>query len=199
MRKSTINVGRMTRLAILVALELIMAYTPLGYFRTAGLEITFLMIPVVIGAIILGPAEGAILGGIFGLTSFGTCFGASTFGGSLLAINPFFTFVTCFFPRLLAGLLCGYLFRALHKVDRTKLLSFGAASLGGALLNTFFFMTTLMLSFGSTPFIQEMMAGMNVIPFVLAFVGLQGLLEAVVCFIAGTAISKALQHFLPVK
>ena len=64
------RIGKMVRLAILIAILLLMAFTPLGYIRFGGLEITFLTVPVIIGAIILGPVEGAILGGVFGLTSF---------------------------------------------------------------------------------------------------------------------------------
>ena len=63
-------------MAILVAIMLIFAYTPLGYLKAGPIEITFMVLPVAIGAIILGPAVGAILGGIFGVTSFIQCFGA---------------------------------------------------------------------------------------------------------------------------
>ncbi len=61
---------KMVQMAILVAIMLIFAYTPLGYLKAGPIEITFMVLPVAIGAIILGPAVGAILGGIFGVTSF---------------------------------------------------------------------------------------------------------------------------------
>ena len=105
--KRTVSTQTLVRLALLAAIELVLAYTPLGYFRTAGLEISFLMIPVTLGAILLGPTCGAILGGIFGLTSFGTCFGSSAFGAALLAINPALTFIVCVPTRILAGWLTG--------------------------------------------------------------------------------------------
>ena len=54
----------------LVAIILIMAFTPLGYIKTAGIEITLIVVPVAVGAVTLGPAAGAILGGVFGLASF---------------------------------------------------------------------------------------------------------------------------------
>ena len=76
------------------------AYTPLGYLRVFALEITFLMVPVTLGAILLGPAAGAVLGGVFGLTSFATCFSVSGFGDVLLSINPVFTFLVCVPTRL---------------------------------------------------------------------------------------------------
>ena len=86
---------KMVQLAILVAIMLIFAYTPLGYLKVGAIEITFMVLPVAIGAILLGPVCGAILGGLFGLTSFIQCFGASPFGALLLSLNPITTFITC--------------------------------------------------------------------------------------------------------
>ena len=52
----------MVELALMVAIIFVMAFTPLGYFQTMGLSITFLTVPVAVGAIILGPKGGAICG-----------------------------------------------------------------------------------------------------------------------------------------
>ena len=71
---------KLTQMALLTAIILLMAFTPLGYLRTGVVEITFIMIPVVVGAILMGPGAGAILGGVFGLTSFIQCFGMSALG-----------------------------------------------------------------------------------------------------------------------
>ena len=173
--------------------------TPLGYLKTAGLEITFMMIPVVIGSIVVGPAAGAVLGGVFGITSFLQCLGIgglSQFGATLLSINPVFTFIVCVPTRILAGMIPGFIAKAIGKVDKSKIFSSAAASLSGALLNTLFFMSALMLLFGNTEYIQSMMGEMSVIPFVLAFVGLQGLVEAIVTFVVGGAIAIGLVHAL---
>lgn len=70
MKRKT-NVRYLSELALLTALVLIMAYTPLGYLKTPwGVEITFIVIPVAVGSIILGPMAGGFLGLVFGLTSF---------------------------------------------------------------------------------------------------------------------------------
>ena len=58
----------MVELALMVAIIFVMAFTPLGYFQTMGLSITFLTVPVAVGAIILGPKGGAICGLAFGIT-----------------------------------------------------------------------------------------------------------------------------------
>ena len=79
----------MVQTAILAAILILMAFTPLGYLKVGTISITFLTLPVVIGAILLGPLSGAILGGVFGLTSFAQCFGMDVFGTTLMGINPF--------------------------------------------------------------------------------------------------------------
>jgi len=186
---------KLTQLSILVAIIAIMTFTPLGYLKTGAIEITFMTIPVVIGAIILGEFSGAILGGAFGITSFIQCFGLSPFGAVLLGINPIYTFIICLVPRILMGYLAGLIFKGLSKFDKTKIVSFGVASLSGALLNTIFFMVTLILLFGNSTFIQDMQGGKNVLAFAVAFVGTNGLIEAIVTFVVGTAISKALVTF----
>jgi uncharacterized membrane protein len=175
-----------------------MAFTPIGYIKTPGLEITLIVVPVAVGAIVMGPVSGAILGGVFGITSFIQCFGMSAFGAMLLGINPVGTFIVCIVPRVLMGWLTGLIFIALKKWDKTKAVSYAVASLAGPLLNTLFFMSTLILFFYKTEFIQGIASSMgtnNVFAFVGAFVGINGLIEAGVCFVLGTAISKALDVF----
>ncbi len=80
MTKSKFSTKYLVEMALLVAIILLMAFTPIGYIKTAGLEITLIVIPVAVGAVTLGPAAGAILGGVFGITSFIQCFGMSAFG-----------------------------------------------------------------------------------------------------------------------
>lgn len=64
------NTRWLTQLALLVAVLLVMNYTPLGYLQVGPLSMSLLTIPVAIGAMTLGPVAGAILGGVFGTTSF---------------------------------------------------------------------------------------------------------------------------------
>lgn len=189
------DVRYMVQLAALAAILLLLEITGLGLIKTPGLEFTIMQVPVIIGAIVMGPMAGGILGGVFGLISFWECFGKSAFGVMLMSINPIGTFLTCVPTRILMGLFCGLIFRALYHVDKTKLFSFGIASLLGALLNTVFFMSTLTAFFYNTEYIQgfvQYFGSANPFTFVLAFVGVQGLLEAVICFVAGAAVSKAL-------
>ena len=113
-----------------------------------------MMVPVAVGAIVLGPLAGAILGGVFGATSFFQALGMSPFGAALMAINPFYTFILTMVPRILMGWLTGLIFQRLYQNDKTRFFSYGAASLSAALLNTIFFMSFLILLFGNSDYIR---------------------------------------------
>ena len=82
----------MVQLAVLIAIMLILAFTPLGYLRIGPLAISLMTIPVVIGAMILGPAGGAVLGLVFGLTSFYQCFDRRHFWSSFGSNESVFHF-----------------------------------------------------------------------------------------------------------
>lgn len=184
---------KLVEMALLVAIILILAFTPLGYIKTLGLEITLIVVPVTIGAIILGPLGGAVLGAVFGITSFIQCFGMSSFGAVLLGINPFGTFVVCVVSRILMGWLTGLIYKGLSKFPKMKNWKILIANLAGPILNTFFFMSTLVIFFFSSDYIQSLAGGLNPFRFVIAFVGVNGLIEAAACFVVGSAITKALQ------
>lgn len=186
----------MVEMALLIAIILIMAFTPIGYIRTLGLEITLIVVPVAVGAITLGPAAGAVLGGVFGITSFIQCFGMSPFGAVLLGINPVFTFIVCVFSRILMGWLTGLLYQAFLRCNPLKKVSVVLANLCCPLLNTLFFMGMLTLFFYQTEYVQGIAEGLgagNPLVFILLFVGVNGVVEAAACFVVGSAISQALK------
>ncbi len=200
---------KMVLLAILSAIILLMAFTPLGYLKIGVFSITFLMVPVVIGAIVLGPGAGAFLGGVFGLTSFIQCFGLDPFGAQLLSINPVYTFILTMVPRVLAGWIPGLIFKLLKKFSEGHnsshnsnhgksikgIIPYGAASISGSILNTVFFMTFFVLLFGSTDLFKEIQGGKSILVFVASLVGLNGIIEAIACCILGAAISRALVRY----
>ncbi len=183
---------KMAQMAILIAIVLIMAFTPLGYLKTPMVEISLIPIPVAIGAMVIGPGAGAVLGAVFGLTSFYQCFGMSAFGAMLLSINPFYTFLVCVPTRILVGYLAGVLFKAFLKVDKRNTLCYFAGGLVTAVLNTLFFTSVLLLCFWKTDYIQNLNeTGAGVLLFAALFVGLNGVVECIASAIAGGIISKA--------
>lgn len=186
----------LVQLTVLAAIILLLEVSGLGYIKTPGLEFTILTVPVIVGAIVLGPGAGAVLGGIFGLTSFWQAVsGKSHFGAMLMNMNPFGAFVTTVPTRILVGWLCGLVFLTLSRHLRNKTLTFTLASLSGALLNTVLFMSALLLFFYNSELIQgfaQQLGTSGPITFVFAFVGVQGLSEALICAVLGTAIAQGL-------
>ena len=180
-------------LALLVAVLIVLAYVNIP--QPAGLSITFNMIPVAIAAIVIGPLGGAIIGGAFGLISFLQCFGICGFSGmgaALAGINPFLAFVQRFFPRLIDGLLLGYIYRLLR--PRTNV--YAACAVTGffaAFLNTLLFMTSLVWLFGNTEYMQNSMAGRGMLTYIVAAVGVNGLVEMLVSTVLTGAVGSALE------
>ena len=190
---SKVRTQKMVQLALLTAIIIILAFTPIGYINMVGLSITLVGIPVVIGAITLGPVAGAILGAIFGLTSFARAFGLEPFGTMLFGINPIGTFITTMVPRILMGWLTGLLFQALKRFDKTKFVSYVITSISGALLNTILFMSSLMIFFYNTKEIQDMASNYdvtNVVALIIAMVGINALAESIASGLLGTSIAK---------
>jgi uncharacterized membrane protein len=101
--------------------------------------------------------------------------------------------------RILDGWLTGLIYRGLCKTKLPSSASLTIANLCCPVLNTIFFMSTLVLCFYHTEYIQSFvtqLGAQNAFLFVLAFVGVNGVVEAAVCFIVGTAISAALKKAL---
>ena len=179
-------------LALLVAVLIVLAYVNIP--QPAGLSITFNMIPVAIAAIAVGPVGGAIIGGAFGLISFLQCFGICGFSGmgaALVAVSPLLSFIQRFVPRLLDGLLLGFLYRFIHNKANAYV---GCAVTGfmAAFLNTLFFMTALVWLFGSTEYMQNSMAGRGMLTYIVAAVGVNGAVEMLVSTVLTGAIGAAL-------
>ena len=185
-------IRNLTILSVLVAILIV-----LGCFNIpmpAGLSITFNMIPVAIAAISLGPVGGAIIGGAFGLISFLQCFGIcgySGMGAVLVGVSPLLSFIQRFFPRLLDGFLLGYIYRLLK--DRAPSpVSCGITGFFAAFLNTLFFMTTLVWLFGNTEYMTSSMAGRGLLTYMVAAVGVNGLVEMLVSTLLSAAVGTAL-------
>ncbi len=185
--------SNLTIMALMTAVLLIFACTPIGTIPIGPLSISMNMIPVAICAVAMGPAGGGAAGAIFGLLSFLQCFGIgipSGMGIILVGINPFLAFIQRFVPRLLDGLLLGYIFRAVSK--KNVYLACAVTGFFSAFLNTVFFMTALVLLFGNTEYVQGLIAGRNIIVFICAFVGVNAVVEMVVATLITGAVGSAL-------
>lgn len=182
MKTKKLSTKQITILGLMIAVLILMSYTPLGYLNIGPLAITFNMIPVAIAAIACGPMGGAILGAVFGLTSFGQCIGiggVSAMGATLFSISPVLAFIQRFIPRLLDGLLLGYIFKGVCKATKKSPLAGFVTGFFAAFLNTLFFMSALILLFGNTEYVQGLIGGKNIIIFVCTFVGVNAVCEMI--------------------
>jgi len=192
-KNTNTNVQYLAYLGALVGLLLLLKLTPLGMIPIGPLEITTLNLPVIIGAIVLGPSAGAILGTVFGLLSFWDCFGNSVLGVALLSMNPLFTFIVCVPTRILTGYLCAKVFEVLSRKSKGRdPISFVVASISGSLFNTILFVGALLILFGSSAPIMAWRGGASLIGFIAMIVGVNGIAEAVACGVVGTAVGIAL-------
>ncbi len=188
---------KMVLLAILAAIMLILTFAQLDYLKIGVIEITFMPIPVAVGAIVLGPLAGIILGLFFGATSFiHALLGLSEFGAALMSINPIYTFILTMIPRILMGWLTGLIFQGLIRNDRTRSISYGAASLSAALLNTILFMSLLVLLFRNTEYFTSFQGNFTGLLFFIGTIIItNGLVEAAVTMFIGSAVSRALMRY----
>ena len=111
MKQKTMDTRYMASLAMLCGLLLVMGMTGIGFIPLPVIKATTMHIPVILGSILLGPKKGAVLGGIFGLTSFIN----NTMNPTVTSFvfTPFYTMgeihggigsiVICFLPRILVG------------------------------------------------------------------------------------------------
>ena len=115
------NTKTLTRVALLVAIEVVMKLVGLGSVPMGPLYMSFLTLPIAVGAITMGPAVGALLGGVFGAVSFYDAItGASAMTGALFQVSPLNTFILCVGMRVLMGLCCGLIFKGLQKLVSVK-------------------------------------------------------------------------------
>lgn len=201
MKRKTFDTRQMVTMAMLTAILLVMSFTPLGYLNIGPLAISLNMIPVGIAAVTLGPKGGAVLGSVFGITSFLQCIGiggTSAMGAVLFEISPVFAFIQRFVPRLLTGLLSGYIYLGVKKLANSTLACF-VTGFSVALLNTVLFMLALVLLFGNTPYLQGLIGGRNLMVFMCAFVGINAVVEMLAATAAVGLIGRILTTFTFVR
>ncbi len=181
----------LTENAMLAAIVVLMAFTPLGYLQIGPVKMTFIMIPVAVGAMTLSEKTGAFLGLVFGITSFIQCFGLDAFGTTLLGINPIFTFIMCIIPRVLMGYLCAVIHKA---IARTKSkLAYIIGALSAPVLNTVFFMSLLIVFFGKSDYIMGFRGDLSLIAFLVAFIGFNGIMEVVTTAVIAPPVAFAVE------
>lgn len=194
------DIRTLTRLALLVAIELVMKAVGLGSVPVGPLYMSFLTLPIAVGAITMGPAAGAILGGVFGAVSFyDAVTGASAMTGALFQVSPVNTFILCVGMRVLMGLCTGLIFNAVKNFDKPGTWSYLVSAMCAPALNTLFFMGYIVLAFYGCDYVQKLVSvkgAANPFMFVVLLVGVQGVAEFLVSGILGGIVARAVAKFL---
>ena len=183
------KVARMTLLAMLVAILIVLAYVNIP--MPMGLSITFNMIPVAIAAIAMGLRGGMIVGGAFGLISFLQCFGifgSSALGAALVNVSPLLRFIQRFVSRLLVGVLSALIYKRMCNTKAPLYVRGAVTGFSAAFFNTLFFMTLLVLFFGHTEKLAGPIAEKGVLMYIITSVGINAVVEmAVAALVTGAA------------
>lgn len=202
MEKANINtrVLFLTRMAVLVAIIIILTVFNIGNIPVGPIVATVYQVPIIIGAILLGPAAGATLGGIWGLLCFYLALtGQTTDIVALGAVSqsPLMYFLIAVVPRVLTGLLAGYIFRLFNRLFKGKkdVLSFGITGTLGSLCNTVFYLSALYLLAKEIIAEKYFLALNAVLAVVMGVAYTNGLVEAAIsCFIV-MGVCKALRYY----
>lgn len=203
--------------ALFTAIIVIMAFTPLGYIPLVVINATIIHIPVILGALFLGPKKGAFLGFVFGFTSFiNNTFKAATASAfvfsPVLAVNVvgvsgiFKSLFICFAPRILVGVIPYFvylfvrsLFRKFSKKNVSVSVLLACAGMAGSFTNTLFVMSGIYILYKDAYAKALGIAGDAVINTVLGIISFNGVIEAMVAAVLTAGVGLALARVKPVK
>ena len=197
----------MVAVAMMAAIIILLANTPLGMIPLPVTKATTTHIPVILGAILLGPLAGGILGGVFGicsmlsntftpaLTSFAFSPFLSTTGLSG-AVKAVWISVGC---RVLIGVVVGWLWIALSKGKVNEWASLSIVGFVGSMVNTVFVMGSIFVLF-TQQYAQAKAVAMEAVSgLILGTVLMNGVPEALLAMVLVAAIGKALRKVTMTK
>lgn len=194
------RIRKMTILSMFIAIELIMAMTPIGYLSLGAISITTMHIPVIFAGILLGPTDGAILGFVFGMTSFLKATFAPTI--TSFCFSPFYSvgeihgnfwsILIAFGPRIVLGYLSGLLYTKLKRIKKNTIIAESIIAIGMTLLHTLMVMGMIWLFFGK---VYANVTGLAVSAVIVTVITSNGILEMIV---AGFIIPMMMRILRPV-
>ena len=110
--KSALGVRQLPLAGLLTALVIVLQLIANYVQPIPGVSITLVLVPIIIGAALLGPMVGAWLGLVFGVVVM--AFGGAT---AFFAVNVPGTVIICLAKGALAGLAVGLVYRALTRIN----------------------------------------------------------------------------------
>ena len=194
------NTSWMVSVALMAAIVIVLANTPLGMIQLPIIKATTVHIPVILGAILLGPGAGAILGAVFGICSLVS----NTMAPTLLsfAFSPFLS--TTGIPgalkaiwisvgcRILIGVVAGWLWVLFTKIKLNQFIALPIVGFVGSMVNTVTVMGSIYFLFAQQYAEAKEVALTAVFGLVMGTVTASGIPEAIAAAILVLALGKVL-------
>lgn len=190
----------MVSVALMAAIVIVLANTPLGMIQLPIIKATTVHIPVIIGAILLGPKAGGILGAVFGICSLISntmaptllSFAFSPFmstTGILGAVKAVWISVGC---RILIGVAAGWLWILFEKVRMNQLIALPVVGFIGSMVNTVTVMGSIYILFAKQ-YAEAKDVGVTAVwGLIMGTVTASGIPEAVAAAVLVLALGKIL-------
>lgn len=190
----------MVSVALMAAIVIVLANTPLGMIQLPIIKATTVHIPVILGAILLGPGAGAILGAVFGICSLVS----NTMAPTLLsfAFSPFLS--TTGIPgalkaiwisvgcRILICVVAGWLWVLFTKIKLNQFIALPIVGFVGSMVNTVTVMGSIYFLFAQQYAEAKEVALTAVFGLVMGTVTASGIPEAIAAAILVLALGKVL-------
>ena len=198
----------LAQFSMLLAIQIVVCFTPLGSIPIGPLVATLAGVPVIITAIMLGTKAGALMGFFTGLFRFLVATFAPTSPVAFVftpfysigdAKGNFWSLVISFVPRILIGVIAGVVFQALKKALKgrksAKVIPYAVSGILGSLTNTVLVLSGIYVFFGQAYAATLGMSYELLLGALSVTVATNGILEAVVCAVAASAVCYPLRRY----
>ena len=191
----------MVSVALMAAIIIVLANTPLGMIQLPIIKATTVHIPVIIGAILFGPLAGAILGGVFGICSLISntmattllSFAFSPFLASNLAgvLKALWISVGC---RILIGVAAGWIWILFRKIKLNTYVALAITGFAGSMVNTIMVMGSIYFLLAQQYAEAKEVAVTAVFGLIMGTVTASGIPEALAAAVLVAVIGKVLMR-----
>ena len=204
MKRKTMDTRYMAMLAMLCGVLLVMGMTGIGFIPLPVIKATTMHIPVILGAVLLGPKAGAILGALFGMCSIWA--NTTTPGLLSFAFSPFMT--TEGLPgvakslwialgcRVLFGLIAGWLWKIFSKLFKKDYISLPMTAAIATICHTLLVMGSIYFLLAQQYAAVKNVAISAVFGLIMGTITASGIPEAIIAAILVTVIGRTLLNMM---
>lgn len=190
----------MAMLAMLCGILVVMGVTGIGFIPLPVIKATTMHIPVILGAVLLGPSAGGVLGCVFGLCSIWA--NTTTPGLLAFAFSPFMTTegvigalkslwiaLGC---RILFGLIAGWIWKLMKKLNLQDYIALPVTAAVATICHTVLVMRSIYLLLAQQYANAKNVGITAVFGLIMGTVTASGIPEAIAAAILVTVLGKAL-------